>query len=335
MLHIRPFDYSDADYAALMAVREAVWPEYPTTVPELKHHDQNREPQYLYQRYLIELDGQTAACAMYGETPWSYRPGKYFVDVMVRPEFRRRGIGGAFYRQVQQELADKPLTLIEAETREHQDAALIWLEKLGFKQAMRLPVSYLFLDTFDEAPFTDVPAQVAAQGIETYSLAQLQELDSDWARKYWDLVWELLQDVPTTDELTRQPFEEFCKKFNRPSFQPHARFVAVDNTDGSFRWVGLSELTPPPPGHDKYFTGLTGVSRSHRRRRIATALKLRAIHYAHSRGARIIETDNEENNPMLGLNIQLGFVAQPAWLIFEKHFHTAADPHAEQKAVTL
>ena len=42
------------------------------------------------------------------------------------------------------------------------------------------------------------------------------------------------------------------------------------------------------------------------------------MRYARGYGATIIETDNEENNPMFGLNMQLGFEAQPAWIDFRK-----------------
>jgi hypothetical protein len=56
--------------------------------------------------------------------------------------------------------------------------------------------------------------------------------------------------------------------------------------------------------------------RPYRRRRIATALKLRTIDYAQRRGARTIETSNEEHNPMYQLNLRLGFRPRPAWVSY-------------------
>jgi hypothetical protein len=32
----------------------------------------------------------------------------------------------------------------------------------------------------------------------------------------------------------------------------------------------------------------------------------------------VIQTDNEEKNPMYDLNVRLGFRAVPAWLLFRK-----------------
>ena len=65
-------------------------------------------------------------------------------------------------------------------------------------------------------------------------------------------------------------------------------------------WISLAEPA-------KLYTGLTGVLRSHRRRGIATALKVTALEMAKARGVRTLETDNEENNPMYLLNVELGF----------------------------
>jgi GNAT superfamily N-acetyltransferase len=82
--------------------------------------------------------------------------------------------------------------------------------------------------------------------------------------------------------------------------------------------VALSELWSSQADLKKLFTGLTGVLRSHRRRGLATAVKVRAICFAQRYGATILETDNEENNPMFQLNLQLGFQPQPALIEFKK-----------------
>lgn len=57
--------------------------------------------------------------------------------------------------------------------------------------------------------------------------------------------------------------------------------------------------------------------RTVRRKGITTAIKVHAISQAKTDGIEIIDTENDENNPMLDLNIQLGFKPGPAWLDYE------------------
>jgi GNAT superfamily N-acetyltransferase len=89
----------------------------------------------------------------------------------------------------------------------------------------------------------------------------------------------------------------------------------------------LSEAHPA-----KVFTGLTGVVRSHRRKGIATALKVHGFSRAKEHGARWIETDNEEKNPMFELNMRLGFKPTPAWTEYRRQFNGAAEVVGETSA---
>ena len=57
----------------------------------------------------------------------------------------------------------------------------------------------------------------------------------------------------------------------------------------------------------------------------ATALKLETIRAAREAGVRLIQTDNEENNPMFDLNLKLGFQPQPGYLFFERAWEGAMD----------
>lgn len=99
-----------------------------------------------------------------------------------------------------------------------------------------------------------------------------------------------------------------------PTFFPDGWMIA---TDGK-QYVGMSCINLIPADAKKVQTELTGVLPEYRRKGIATALKVLTIKVAKSYGARIIKTDNEENNPMYTLNLKLGFKPKPAWLHFEK-----------------
>jgi GNAT superfamily N-acetyltransferase len=125
---------------------------------------------------------------------------------------------------------------------------------------------------------------------------------------------EIMKDVPYTDPITPEPLEQYEKIFDSPSIMHDGFFLALD----SGRYVGTSTLWRSTTDEGHLYTGLTGVLRSHRRRGVATALKTVALTFAKESGYKIIETDNEENNPMYLLNLQLGFKPQPAYLDYHR-----------------
>ncbi len=97
MVTIRPFEATDADYEAFSLLQETVWPELPRTVDEWKYNDRARDPKYLFRRFVAERNGTMVASGQYCEPFWSMRPGKYWVNLDVHPDHRRRGIGSALY----------------------------------------------------------------------------------------------------------------------------------------------------------------------------------------------------------------------------------------------
>lgn len=318
---IRPFQDNRVDYRAVVAVHNIVWPDYPETTEERRHRDETRNPQYLFQRFVVEVEGQVAAVGNYCEPWWSMEPGKYHLDIIVRPDFRRRGIGSALYDEFMADLAGRQPTKLTANTRENQVEAVRFLTQRGFKQVMRAPVSLLDVTSFDPAPFAAYPAGVREQNIEIRPLSEIMLVDPDWKRKFWELEWELLQDVPSPEPLTKTPLEIFARSvFESPNFMPEAQYIALDGG----RWVGMSGLWRSQAASHMLYTGVTGAVRSHRRRGIAMAMKLRAIDFARQYGATTIETDNEEGNPMYQINLKLGFEPQPAWIDFEKTLHPSA-----------
>ena len=95
---------------------------------------------------------------------------------------------------------------------------------------------------------------------------------------------------------------------------PEAWFVALANG----QYVGMTNLGMANEAAKIMHTYFTGVRRDYRRRGIALALKVRAIQFAQNLGARLILTNNEENNPMYLMNLALGFQPQPADVDWER-----------------
>ncbi len=316
-LEIRPFSSTTIDYAAVIAVDNAIWPDNPMVLDELKHTDKHRDANYLYQRLMMVWEGNIVGFAYYRENPYSYQPGKYHVSIQVHPDFEGRGIGTAVYEYILtclQQQKHKPV-LLESGTRDTKPQAVRFLEKRGFVRVMRWLRSELDLTQFDKTSFDALFAKLASQGIELVPLAHLQLTDPEWQQKIYELDWELTLDEPAPNPPTKQPFDRFVLEvLDGPSFVVDAWVIGVENG----RYVGMSNLEPDLGNESRFQTGFTGVARSHRRRGLATALKAKTAVFAQACGKTQILTMNEENNPMYDLNVKLGFRKLDAVLAYEK-----------------
>ena len=314
MSPIRPFNPTEAEYEAVVAVGNAAWPDDPSTVESKKYWDEKRNPKYLHQRFVWEQDGQIVAFGSYEQSEWSYHPDKYWLDVTVHPDYEDGDIPYQFYDYLLAQLYERNPISLGIGTREDKTARMALLKELGFEQVMRYPVSRLDVAAFDHGKFVGAEERVTAQGIKIFTLAELQDIDVGWQEKMWNLDWAVVQDIPSPDPMTKPLFEDYIKGFSHPEFTPETWFIAVD--DGLY--VGTSFLWISKANKDKIYTGLTGTRREYRRKGLATALKLNAIRFAQNYGAKVIETDNEENNHMYQINMKFGFKPVPAWLDFKK-----------------
>ena len=318
---IREFDGSDADYEGLVAVANALEPESPTCVERIRHRDEAREKQYLFKRVLVERDGRIVASANYGESNWSHVPGKYTLYISVHPEYGNRGIGTAVYEYIVQKLADAdPAPNCYATwVREDRPVALDFVEKRGFKEIMRENESTLTLERFDAGPFGDLIAGVR-NAYEVERLDRLMERDPEALRKLYDLDWIAMQDMPNDDPPVRRRFETYLKIMQPPGFDPRLGYVAVNGDE----WVGATLLWHNPAEPDVLGTEITGVLREHRRRGIATALKVLTIADAKELGYRKIRTANAATNPMYDINVRLGFEPEPGWIVYHRRLDDEA-----------
>ena len=305
---------SDADYEATAEIWTANWPEYPKTAEMYRYSARMRSEKAVFGRLVAEDDDGVAGTGYFREESDNIAEGKFLLYAQVRPDRQGSGLGSALFDALVEAAEGHAPKILSSFTREDHGVARAFLERRGFRVSMKEQDSELDLKAWDASRFADVSEKVRAQGIEIAPVSELAERGVDWRRKSWELHGEIIPDVPDDDVLTNEPFEEFDKSFEHPDFIPEGYFVALDGD----RWVGMSSVWSRRNKPGELYTRLTGVVRSHRRRGIATALKVRAHEFARSVGAEKIVTDNEENNPMYDLNVQLGFRPTKAWLQFRK-----------------
>ncbi|HYG59826.1 MAG TPA: GNAT family N-acetyltransferase [Symbiobacteriaceae bacterium] len=305
--------FSSGDYQAL-ATLASLYAGTTVTADALRWEDTTRDAKLRCQRWVAEVNGEVVGAGEHMQYAGIYHPRKFDVGVLVNPAFRGRGIGSALLETVMSALAPlDPLTLT-ASARETCAEGIRFLTKRGYAERMRNWESHLDLTAFNPGAFAHLLERAAEQGYRLLSYADLSYVP-ERDRKIYQLAQETRRDIPAPEPLTDIAFEEWVQLvLRRPYFWPEGYFIALKGDE----FVGLSTLWSTDD-EGLLTTGATAVRRSHRGRGVARALKVRALAHAKAAGYKRVKTWNESNNQrMLAINDQLGFVRQPAWVVFQR-----------------
>jgi GNAT superfamily N-acetyltransferase len=252
-------------------------------------------------------DGQVIGYSYADHQTW-FEDQRFDIWAIVHPQWRCQGIGAALYASALQFAREQAARLLKSEVHEDDAASLRFAEKRGFLLDRHQFESTLDLENFDESAFRDLEEPVKEAGIRIYSLADLGNTVEN-RRKLHAVNYAAAIDIPGTNG-NWIPFDEFEQAVSGAEwFRPDGQLVALDGDE----WVGLCAVQLVPKTQGAYNL-ITGVLRSHRGRKIALALKLAAIRYARSRGARYMRTNNDSlNAAILAVNRRLGYAPLPGY----------------------
>ncbi|MCB0120841.1 MAG: hypothetical protein KDE58_01295, partial [Caldilineaceae bacterium] len=231
MLKIRPFQPTEADYAALVAINNACWPDNPQSIAGAMRADAKRNPAYFFQRLVGELAGTIVAIGECGATFWLAEPGQYFWHCNLLPAYANQGLEAAMHGALMTLLAKEQPQKFFVGMRDDKVAQIQWIEALGYRLLQTEPTSYLDVPSFDVTPFTDLLTRVGQQGIAIVDVHSLQQVDPQWLHKLWELQWAIRQDVPNSSQVTREPLAEFEQRVRDPEeYNAAEHFVALQRT---------------------------------------------------------------------------------------------------------
>ena len=184
-MKIRPFERTDADYEAAVAIHRRVWPREATTVEEWRYHDEKRNPDFMDERFVVEIDGRIVATAGYGQSEWAFDPDKYFIFASVDPDYRRRGIGTAFYYKACHDLSPhSPKSTFPARMNHKRNPFACWNNSVLRTQT----VSQFALDSrrLRSGAFCRRAGKAAAHGISIRTVADLKSKTTTGKQRLYD-----------------------------------------------------------------------------------------------------------------------------------------------------
>lgn len=305
--------FAQQDYPSIAEIKTLVMPDYPATAQLLAGYDAQREPHLLSGRWVAEEDGRVIGVASYTQYDDILVAGEVHVNIAVHPAYQQRGVGAALYAALVDGLRRLYVDSMRATLRSDRFPAINFAVRRGFIEVARRIESRLSLSGFDPSAFPDPDTQMAEQGLKLCSIASL-ESDPERDRKLYDLKWEIEQDIPYPGQVSRPTLASFQAQYLKsPGFVSEGSFVALDGDN----IVGL--VIHERASSNLLMVELTGTARAYRRRGIALALKLKSMSWAKSAGyTTLMVTNDLANTGMLAINDKLGFVRQPALILFQR-----------------
>ena len=152
--------------------------------------------------------------------------------------------------------------------------------------------------------FASLFERLTTSGITFTTLSERRQTDSRWLEHFTRLDNETRDawpdpNVPRTVEAMERRLSELAMDFD-------ACFIALERE----HWVGYSCFDTANSSAERLRQSWTGVVPSHRRRGIATALKVLGVGYARQHGYALIETTSRADNVVSqAMNLRVGFRA--------------------------
>lgn len=317
-VQIRRSDGSTADYDTVQRLSETAQSDYPVSVEELRSRDTSRRAAGLVaERLIAETDGRAVGHLGYGHLVSAADGDVFSVGLDVDPNEWGKGIGRALHEAMLAAAAQAEVTRVLAFVDERQRRGMEFSTAAGYREVGRAWESTINPQGFEVGPLQPIVDRVRSDGLALIPLADLKAASPNWIDRLYHLYDDLEKDMPFPIEERPSPFTVFRSEVIDSDLAiPEAFFIALEGDE----WVGLTEFRRVKSEPNWLTQELTGVVRSHRRRGIATALKVVGLQWARTHGFRRVRTFNDSRNTgMLAVNAKLGLTRGHALVGFLLH----------------
>ena len=179
-----------------------------------------------------------------------------------------------------------------------------FFEGLGAEHILESVESHFLLQEWK------LPELLLPESYAVRSFAELkQKFGDDVYGKVIGIVKHVTRDIPGQKKQSEAMHEGWLRDgWKGTGFDPQTCLFL--EFDGSY--VGVHNITPRQEG--EVFAGITGIHRDYRRKGLMSALKSEGMNRVAGLGYKRFVSNNEPCNPMLTLNLNLGFkIVSRSW----------------------
>ncbi len=242
-----------------------------------------------------------------------------FVYLAVSREHRQQGIGSRLYQITEEVSSASALQELRVSLPDTLPEARSFAEKRGFTLISHSIGMQLDLAHLDLQPYLDLIDTIGKQGFAFTSMGALGNTEAAQQQLYLLNDVTSAQTMGSSGEHSWSSFEDFQQSVCQSDwYNPDGQMVVIEKSSG--KWAAMSAITRFE-GQDHAYNLFTGVDEAFRGRKLAQAVKARALLFARDvLGVSIVKTNhNTRNAPMIAIDKKFGYIQSPGNLIMRKH----------------
>jgi GNAT superfamily N-acetyltransferase len=301
---LRETQLGPAEFAAMSAIHQSVYPETPGSAGELERGHRVRVRDLPYFFAFIEVGTENIGYCALKPTVILKEPGLHLISFALSREYCGRGIEEQVLGRIEDEATRLGALKLGTRARTDFPTLVALYDNHGFARVQTDLITALDLVCFDPSDYDGLFFRLRREGIEIVDAVELSRTGDGWITPAYELNTALMQDVLIPGEYEPRTLDQWAEEMLDPAETDLS--LQIYGRTGS-ELIGETCLFVLDNGSGNLVTGLTGVLPAYRRRGIATALKVRSLAVAKSRGLVTVFTGNERHIPMYKLNLKLGY----------------------------